>query len=326
MPTATGNRTTKSVGRRRRRRWPWVVGAVVALLGTAAGLVVGFQEWLVFMPYVPGHPDRTAPPADDIEQVWLTTAEGDRVEGWFIPGDGCTREHPGPAVIRLHGNGEIIDETYRHWPYKEYGISQLLPEYRSYGISGGSPTQDRVVGDVVWFYDWLAARPDVRADQIVLHGRSLGTGVAALVTKERPTDGLILESAFTSLTEVANRFWAPKFVIRQPFPTLEVLKDYQQPVLLLHGKRDRIVPLEHARQLNAAIPDSRLLVLKDYAHDDLEIGYGLAWPRVHAFLSETLGWEIRPLPAPATRGLRIGLPTTAPASGPTSGAVLDDGV
>ena len=79
-----------------------------------------------------------------LKKIWLDTEEG-RVEAWLIPGDDVSAERPGPAVVFTHGNAELID----YWPaalagYQKLGATLLLPEYRGYGRSAGSPSQEKI--------------------------------------------------------------------------------------------------------------------------------------------------------------------------------------
>ncbi|QKK03302.1 MAG: alpha/beta fold hydrolase [Pseudomonadota bacterium] len=129
------------------------------------------------------------------------------------------------------------------------GVSTLLVEYRGYGRSGGAPSREAVVRDAAAFYDRLARRADVRPDRIMLHGRSIGGAVAAELALAREPAALILESTFTSLESMFWRFGIPGFIVRDRFRTEDALKALDTPVLVMHGRRDNIIPVAHGREL-----------------------------------------------------------------------------
>lgn len=222
----------------------------------------------------------TLPP--NASEMDIHTSVG-TVQGWFLRGAGISDQHPGPAVIYAHGNGELIDDwLYRMGGYTSRGVSVLLAEYPGYGRSAGTPTQTSITEAYVKFYDKLKARPDVDPSRIVFHGRSLGGGVVAQLAEKRPPAAMILQSTFTSVTAVAMRFGAPPFLIRDPYPVLPVVKQFKKPLLIIGGSNDHILPVRYAKQLHRADPQSELLILP-MGHNDPppEPAY---WNHIAAFL------------------------------------------
>ncbi|MEZ6189695.1 MAG: alpha/beta hydrolase [Phycisphaerales bacterium] len=222
-----------------------------------------------------------------IEVLNIETPDGP-VEAWFIPGDGVSAEHPGPLVIFAHGNAELID----HWPdelrgYKRLGISVLLPEFRGYGRSAGEPGQRAITGDYVKFYDIVTKRPEVDTSRIILHGRSIGGAVAAQLAAARPSAVLILQSSPASIRRMAARFLFPFFLVRDPFDSVRVVKNYENPVLVMHGKVDNIVPPAHADRLkNASTNPQSELIWYDVDHNTLPPTRAY-WDDVERFLKDT---------------------------------------
>ena len=230
-------------------------------------VVLTFQRRILFpRHHLEPHP-QVADQIDGLEKVFIDSDQGP-VEGWLIPGHG-TAATPGPAVIFAHGNGELID----YWPgemahYRERGITVLLAEYRGYGRSAGSPTQERITSDFVAFYDLLVSRPEVDADRIVFHGRSLGGGaVCALVTERRPA-ALILESTFTSVRAMARRMFVPGFLVLDPYDNEAVVRAYDGPLLVLHGTGDQLIPYSHGESLAEAAAGTSQLVPLGCGHND----------------------------------------------------------
>jgi len=208
------------------------------------------------------------------------------VEGFYLPGEGASAQRPGPAVIFAHGNAELID----YWPaemarYRRMGLGVLLPEYRGYGRSAGSPSQEAITADLLRFYDWLVARPEVDAKRLVYHGRSLGGGAVCALAAHHPPAALVLQSTFTSIRQLARRFLMPGFLVRDPYDNLEVVRRLTCPVLVAHGRRDSLIPFEHAMDLRAAAGDrARLVAYPEAGHNNCPPDWSAFWDEVERFL------------------------------------------
>jgi uncharacterized protein len=221
--------------------------------------------------------------APGLERQWIESEQGP-VELWVLPGDGVDAEHPGPAVVFAHGNGELVD----FWPtllepWRRLGVTVVLPEYRGYGRSAGEPSEKAIRDDLRAALERLAADPRIDAERIVYHGRSLGGGALGTLLPTHPPRALVLESTFTSVPDVAR--WAPRFLVPDHFDTLRSLKHYEGPVLVIHGTRDEVVPVEHARRLAAARPNAEL-VLYEAGHNDMPPPGSDYWARIEAFVVE----------------------------------------
>lgn len=218
------------------------------------------QRWVLFPRYAAAPPGAGSP-GHAYEVLERQTPAG-VVEAIYRRGEGVSADRPGPLVIFAHGNAELIDHNVAAMqPYVEAGISVLLPEYRGYGRSAGSPSQRAIVEDFVAWRRRILQRPEVDGERLIYHGRSLGGGVAAQLAKRHPPRGLILESTFTSIKAMAGRFLVPPLLVRDPFDTRRVLTEYDRPVLILHGNDDDVIPVVHAKRLANAAPDARLVVL-----------------------------------------------------------------
>jgi len=252
-----------------------------------AWLLIGcsIQRSILFPRSMVGDPG-PVPPRDEVVVLYVDSPQG-RVEGWFIPGDGVSAEVPGPVVIFAHGNGELID----YWPdglrgYTHLGVSVLLPEFRGYGRSAGDPSQRAIGEDFARFYDRAIAMPVVDPARVVLHGRSIGGGVAAQLAADRPSAVMILQSSPSSIKRMAARFLVPGFLVRDPFDSVRVVRDYPHPVLVMHGQADKIVPPSHATRLaNAASNPVSRLIFYDVDHNTLPPA-GAYWSDIELFLKD----------------------------------------
>jgi pimeloyl-ACP methyl ester carboxylesterase len=231
------------------------------------------------------NPTNTGIAIPGLEKTWLDMEFG-KTETWYLPPVSGSRAKPLPAVIFGHGNGELID----YWPealqnFNRMGIGLLLVEYPGYGRSSGTPSQKSISAAFVAAYDALVSREDVDSSRIILLGRSLGGGAVCALARQRPSAALILMSTFTSVHSMAAKFLAPKFLIRDPFNNLEVIKGYEGPVLVIHGQDDRIVPFAHGANLHRAAQGSRLITYES-GHNDCPPDWDQFWKDIALFLTD----------------------------------------
>jgi fermentation-respiration switch protein FrsA (DUF1100 family) len=263
----------------------WPAAARVSLGAVAIaiawlGLAFLFQRALIYPRWLVG---RGYPMLSEGFEKISIEIPGGRVEAWLLPGE----EPKGPAVIYAHGNAELIDYQVRlARAYHERGFTVLLPEYRGYGRSAGSPSEKGIVQDFVRFHDLLAARPEVDPARIVFHGRSLGGGVMTRLAAVRPPAALVLQSSFTSVTRLARGYLVPAALVRDPYDSLEVLRDLDRPVLIVHGKRDRTIPASESSELHRVARRSRLALL-DRDHNDWTPEDPFLWAELEVFLRDT---------------------------------------
>jgi pimeloyl-ACP methyl ester carboxylesterase len=270
-------------------RSPWVklVIAAVALYAIWVLMLLALQRSMIFpgAGSSPGAPNESALSAAGIERWWLDTDEG-KVEAWYAQSDQVSATEPGPAVIFAHGNAEVID-GYIHLvtAWRAMGVSVLLVEFRGYGRSDGVPSQQAITEDAVRFYDRLVARPEVDPQRVFFQGRSLGGGVVCDLAIQRPPAALILMSTFTSVARMARSYLVPGFLVSHPFDNLGMLADYEGPILLIHGKKDRMIPVSHAREMAKVAPDATLI---EYPcdHNDCPPDWKVFWDDVSRFLEE----------------------------------------
>jgi len=210
-------------------------------------LLFVFQERLVYLP----SRQLGADPAQiglAFEDQRIQTADGISLHAWWVPADGASRG----ALLFCHGNAGNIShrlETLRI--LHELDLDVLLFDYRGYGRSEGTPSEDGTYADVAACHDWLTAR-GVAPERLIVMGRSLGAAPAVWLAEQRPAAALIMESPFRSLPAVAADHypWLPTgWLCRFAYDNEQRLTDMRLPMLLLHSRDDRIVPYHHGRQL-----------------------------------------------------------------------------
>jgi hypothetical protein len=192
------------------------------------------------------------PRAPGAELLKVSTSTG-TVDAVFLPATDDVSATRKPMVIFAHGNGEVID----YWVsglngFRERGIGVLLVEYPGYGRSSGAPSEQSISRAMDAAYDLIASDPRVDRTRIMGFGQSLGGGAICLLAKDRPLRALILESTFPSLDIFAAGYWAPAFLLRDHFNNLATVAKFPGPILLIHGRDDRLIPWEQGRRLAAA--------------------------------------------------------------------------
>jgi alpha-beta hydrolase superfamily lysophospholipase len=234
--------------------------ALLTYLGMCALISAGRNEILFPMRGQERAAGRTAPPG--YETWWHTMRDGVRVEAWWRPAPGSSAARPAPAVLVFHGNGELIDDSRDFAEvWSELGASVLLVEYRGYGRSEGEPGIDACRADAVEWFDRVAALPSVRREAVLAHGFSLGGVFAAELAAERPVAALALESTVAGLREAARDRHVWVLFTRERFDAAASLRKLPPgvPVLLTHGRSDRVVPFRHLALLAKARPDATIV-------------------------------------------------------------------
>lgn len=254
-----------------------IAGVVtVAVLGGVflAGAFLVQRRVLFPAPRTPSATELTS-----VETVRLALAAG-VAEALFLPATDASG--PTPLIIFTHGNAELAE----HWVGRfaeagSWGWGVLLLEYPGYGRSAGTPSEQSIFEAAAAAYDWARRDSRVDAARIVAWGRSLGGGPAAWLAANRPLAGLILESAFTSTRDLMGRYLIPGFLVRDPFDSVRALQRYRGPLLVVHGRDDRIVPVAQGRTL-AAIVDGAQFHELPCGHNDCQ----RPWTIVQPFLGQ----------------------------------------
>ncbi len=168
----------------------------------------------------------------------------------------------------FHGNAETLgDLESRMLEYQRNGYAVFAVEYPGYGLNRGIPTEAGIYETTEIGLKYLQETLGVSPESIMAHGRSLGGGAAVALAVNERIGGLILESAFTSAFRVVTRV---KLLPFDKFDNLSKISAVQCPVLFIHGKDDRIVPLSHGETLFDAVRTRKQKLWIEHAgHNDL---------------------------------------------------------
>ena len=204
-----------------------------------------------------------------IEDVWFESADGVRLHGWYL-----RHEQPRAVVLFCHGNAENITPLADSLAIlvERHGLSAMTFDYRGYGRSAGTPTEDGILADARAARKWLAEREGIAETDIILMGRSLGGGVAVDLAAQDGARGLVLASTFTSLPEVAKEHvpWLPaQLLMTTRLNSLSKIVRYRGPVLISHGDADEVVPFRHGKLLfEAALQPKQFIAIPGGMHND----------------------------------------------------------
>ena len=226
------------------------------------------EEHFIFMPSP--YPIGNWTPWDlDPEDAWFHAADGTRLHGWYVP---ATR--PRAVILFCHGNAGNVthrDDVLRNLS-RVTGASVLALDYRGYGRSEGTPTEQGVLADARAARDWLSARGEVALDRIVLMGESLGGAVAVWLAARDGARALVLENTFDRLASVASHHfpWLPTtWLLRTKLDSAATIAAYHGPLLQSHGDADSIVPYRLGQRLFAAANEPKeFLTIDDADHND----------------------------------------------------------
>jgi fermentation-respiration switch protein FrsA (DUF1100 family) len=185
------------------------------------------------------------------------------------------------GVLVCHGNaGNISHRLERaRLMQQRLGASVLLFDYRGYGRSSGSPDEEGTYRDARAAYRHLVDDKGIAAERLLLFGESLGAAVAVQLALEKPAAALVLESAFTSIPDMARAaypFLPPVgALIRTRYETLAKVPRLRVPLLVLHGERDEIVPFDQGRRVFEAAPEpKRFFAIPGAGHNDTYLSGG----------------------------------------------------
>ena len=219
------------------------------------------------------------------EEVFFTTGDGLRLHGWFVPGSGDV------TWVWFHGNGGNISHRVEELDSlrRKLGINQFIFDYRGYGRSEGTPSEEGTYQDARAVLAYLHGRPDVAAGKIVYFGRSLGAAVAVELAASYPPLGLVLVAAFTSVEDMAQLMFPylpVRFMVKGHYDSLRRIRQVRSPLLVMHGDLDTTVPLSQGEKLfRAANAPKRLYLLTGVGHNDTyRAGQGY-WETLDEFLA-----------------------------------------
>lgn len=204
--------------------------------------------------------------------IWFNTSRGERIPATFISTPGATH-----TILYSHANAEDLGNIYPWCKFlvRSLRVNLLAYDYSGYGLSTGQPSEENCYADICAAYDYLINTRKIRPKNIILYGRSLGSGpssyLAAKTSEEgRPVGGLILHAPFLSIYRVVIDSGCT--LPGDKFPNLDYLPFARCPIFLIHGTKDTIVPFWHSERLYELIDEkyrTKPFFIKGMGHNQI---------------------------------------------------------
>ncbi|MBD2317722.1 alpha/beta hydrolase [Phormidium tenue] len=242
-----------------------------AYIGLAIALYLG-QSNLVFMP----SKDVIETPeilSIKFENIQITTRDNVNLDSWFVPAKDNDLVGKG-VILFCHGNGGNISNRISYLPiFRELGLATFLFDYRGYGKSGGTPTEEGTYADVEAAWQYLTQERQIPPQKIIIYGESLGGAIASYLAQKNSQQngndnagGLVLASTFTSISDRAAElypFMPIRFLSRFSYNSIDRLPSIKIPVLVIHSIDDEIIPFHHGeRNFQVANQPKKLVKLR----------------------------------------------------------------
>ena len=190
---------------------------------------------MIFQPQPPSYSD-----SDEI--IKLSTGSDRTISALYLANPEAEY-----TVLHSHGNAEDLGD-FRQFlkEYREQGVSVFAYDYSGYGTSEGSPSCENVYEDADVALAYLVETERIPLDRIIIHGRSVGGGPAVYLAEKNAVAGLIVESSFVSAFRVITRIPVLPF---DKFPNIARIGKVNCPVLVIHGRKDEVIPFWHGEAL-----------------------------------------------------------------------------
>jgi pimeloyl-ACP methyl ester carboxylesterase len=245
----------------------WIAAIALCLYVGLATMIYLAQRSLMYFPETI-HTTPAAAGLPQAEEVSLTASDGAQVLVWHVP-----PQDGKPVILYFHGNGGAL--KYRVERFRKLigaGIGLVALEYRGYGGLPGSPSEPGLIADAEAAYAFAIAH--YPAQQSVLWGESLGSGVAVALAAEKPVGRVILEAPFTSALAIGQqRYWylPVRLLMKDQFRSDQRIGKVTAPLLILHGVQDRVIPYAMGEHLfDLANKPKHIVRFLDGGHEDLD--------------------------------------------------------
>ena len=184
----------------------------------------------------------------NFREVFIDVKKNLKLKAWLIENDFKNKK----TLVFFHGNaGNLSNRTYKLNQLSKLDLNIIILAWRSFSGNEGEPSEQNLYNDAKKTIDWLNSR-GVKNKNIILYGESLGTGIAVELGQTNQFGGIILESPFTSMTNAAKNIypWLPvKYLLKDKYDSEKKIKNLQIPILIMHGKKDNIVPFKMGKKL-----------------------------------------------------------------------------
>jgi pimeloyl-ACP methyl ester carboxylesterase len=241
-------------------------GAIVALYGACCALLYFKQDDFLFFKV---KNDSGLAALWQAKRITINT-DDTSIEGWW-----SDNENSNSDLVVLYFGGNAEDVLYSAANIERLHIKRFLAtNYRGYGNTPGRPSESNLFKDALAIYDYAVAQPGIEARNIVVMGRSLGSGVATYVAAHRKIRAAVLITPYDSIAAVAQeqfRFFPVNWLLKHRFPSAELAKTIQAPALMIAAEFDQVVPAIHTQRLVTAWAGPKQSITVDsVGHNDID--------------------------------------------------------
>jgi len=184
----------------------------------------------------------------NIEIIKIITSDDIELLAWF-----SQPKFNKPILIYLHGNSfDIGERANRIQRYIDEGWGVLLFAWRGYSGNKGNPTEKNLYEDAESALRWVDNNTELKKSNLIIYGESLGTGVAVELGTRYLFKSIILESPFTSISDIAQKkykIFPVKFFVLDKFNNYKKISKVSSPLLIINGMKDEVIPHSHSVKL-----------------------------------------------------------------------------
>tara|TARA_Y100000590_G_scaffold212407_1_gene240722 strand:- start:176 stop:988 length:813 start_codon:yes stop_codon:yes gene_type:complete len=233
-------------------------------------VVFFFQRNLLYHPSIDSYlKDNLAKEPSKIEKVKITTTDKIDLIGWFYSKD----IEKFKTIIFFHGNaGSLENRTYKLNHFKNLDVNFLIIAWRGFSGNKGKPNEKGLYEDARSAVRWLNSK-GIQDKNIILYGESLGTAIAVEIAQNKKYAGVILESPFTSMVNMGKKYY-PIFpvslLLKDKFESYKKISKISAPILIIHGKVDKIVPYEMGKKMYELANQPKFFYSQEYGDHMVE--------------------------------------------------------
>jgi len=229
-----------------------------------------FQGSLLYHPSVNNYlKDKAANEPTEIEKVKITTRDNIDLVAWFYN----KNIDQFKTILFFHGNaGSLENRTYKLNHFKDLDVNFLIIAWRGFSGNEGKPNEMGLYEDARSAIKWLGTK-GIKEKNIILYGESLGTGVAVEIAQNKNYAGVILESPFTSMVNMGKKyypFFPVTLLLKDRFESDKKINNVLVPVLIMHGKVDKIVPYDMGKKMYELANEPKFFYSQKYGDHMIE--------------------------------------------------------
>lgn len=247
-----------------------------------------FQRYLIYFPdkNILYNPKQIGLVYEDIH---VQTSDNAAIHGWFVPAESSKG-----VLLFCHGNaGNISHRLESILIFNKLSLDVLIFDYRGFGKSSGSPNEEGTYADAEAIWHYLISEKKYAASEIIVFGRSLGSGIASWLARQHTPSALILESSYTSLPDLGAKiypFFPVRLLSRYHYPTSEHLSHIKCPILFIHSKNDEIIPYSLGlKNYELASEPKQFLEIKGSHNDGFLVSGEHYVDSIYEFLAQNTG-------------------------------------